>query len=115
MKDIIFKISALLILASTVVFFFYPQIAGYILALGIAGYAGTLFKSPYPGKSLRGKRLYNMHIFGVMFMIVAAYLMFTNKGEWVIMILAAAFLIGYSTIVQHKELEKERQDEENKK
>lgn len=115
-KDIIFKLSAILILASTIVFFFYPPIASYIMAVGIVGYTVSMFTTPYPGKSIRGKRLYNMHVFGLMFMIVAAYLMFNNKTEWVMMILISAFLIGYSTIVQHKvyadELEKEKNDKD---
>lgn len=106
-KDFIYKLSALLILIAAVSYLFNPTIAPYIMAVGVVGFAGITFTNPYPGKSLRGKRLFSIQIFGIVFMAISTYLMFVQKNEWVISMLAAAFLLLYTTLMLSREYEKE--------
>lgn len=111
-KDFIFKLSALLILAATISYIFNPVVAAFIMAIGVLGFAGVTFTTPYPGKSLRGKRLFSIQIFGIAFMAISTYLMFEQKNEWVISMLVAAFLLLYTTFMLSKEYNKEK--DENK-
>lgn len=111
-KDFIFKLSALLILAAAVSYLFNPVFAAYIMAIGVIGFAGVTFTTPYPGKSLRGKRLFSIQIFGIVFMAISTYLMFVRMNEWVISMLIAAFLLLYTTFMLSKEYEKEKKHKE---
>lgn len=111
-KDFIFKLSALLILAAAISYLFNPVVAAYIMAIGVLGFAAITFTTPYPGKSLRGKRLFSIQIFGIAFMAISTYLMFVQKNEWVISMLAAAFLLLYTTFMLSREYEKEKKDKE---
>lgn len=111
-KDFIFKLSALLILAAAIAYLFNPVFAPYIMAVGVVGFAAITFLTPYPGKSLRGKRLFSIQIFGIAFMAISTYLMFVQKNEWVISMLAAAFLLLYTTFMLSREYEKEKKEKE---
>lgn len=111
-KDFIFKLSALLILAAAISYIFNPVIAAYIMAVGVFGFTAITFTTPYPGKSLRGKRLFSIQIFGIAFMAIATYLMFVQKNEWVISMLVAAFLLLYTTLMLSKEYKKEKKEDQ---
>lgn len=113
-KKIIFPISLFLILAGVVVFSFYPQIAPYILSIGVAMYGAIVFTTPYPGKSMRGKRLFNMQIFSVLLMSAACYLMFIGYNTWVILLLIAALFMAYS-VQMTANIWKKEQAENNEK
>lgn len=113
-KDFIFKASAIVILIAAVVYSFNPVFASYFMILGVAGFTITTFLSPYPGKSLRGKRLYNIQIFGIVFMVMSTYLMFVQQNEWVITMLISAFLILYASVLLPKVYQQEL-DKDNKK
>lgn len=108
-KTIIFQLSALLILFAAILHLFNPDVAKYLMIVGVAGYAATTFTSPYPGKSTRGKRMYNIMIFSVLFMAVSAYMMFAGMKQWVIFLFIAAVLTLYGSImlprIYKKELE----------
>jgi phosphatidylserine synthase len=106
-KNIFFYVSSILILGAAIVYYFLPAIAGYLMIAGVAGFAAVTFTSPYPGKSFRGKRLFNIQIFAVLLMIGAAYLMNVQMNQWVILMLLAAIFTLYSSILISKELEKE--------
>lgn len=113
-KTIIFQISALLILFAAILYAFEPTIAKYTMIFGVIGFAFISFTSPYPGKSLRGKRLYNMQVFAVLLMAVSAYLMYSDMREWVVPMLMAAILTLYSSYMTakvYKEEEEEKEDE----
>lgn len=112
-KNIIFQISAILILLAAIVYNFYPQIAKCIIIVGVIGYAGTTFTSPYPGKNIRGKRLFNISIFATILMIVSAYLMFINTHQWVVTLLIAAILTLYCSIILPRVYKKEQEDDQN--
>lgn len=113
-KDFIFRTSAILILISTIVNLFNPLVASYTMIVGVLFFTVTTFLSPYPGKNMRGKRLYNIQIFGVAFMIMSAYLMFVGQNEWVVTMLVAAILTLYSAYLLPRVYAKELEDEKNK-
>lgn len=107
-KETIYQISGVLILISSVLYLFIPTIAPWILAISVLVFSAVTALSPYPGKSIRGKRLFNFQIFSCMLMIVSTYLMFRNNNLWALSMIIAAFLLFYSGIMIPKELEKER-------
>jgi len=114
-KDFVFKASAILILIAATVYLFNPLVASYIMIVGVAGFTITTFFTPYPGKSLRGKRLYNIRIFGIIFMVMSTYLMYIHRNEWVVLMLIAAFLTLYSAILLPKVYQQELDKEKEKK
>lgn len=111
-KNIIFQIAAILILAAAIVYYFDSSIAKYIMVAGVAGFGAVTFTSPYPGKSIRGKRLFNIMVFAVILMIVATYLMFVDISGWVVVLLISAILTLYSSVVLPQIYKKEQ--EQNK-
>ncbi|NDV69774.1 hypothetical protein [Dysgonomonas sp. 25] len=113
-RNIIFQVSALLILFSAILYSFSFDIARYLIIAGVIGYAGTVFTGKYPGKSIQGKRLYNIQVFGVLFMVASSYLMFVGRHEWVITLLIGALFILYTSIALPRAYKKE-QDEKKKK
>lgn len=109
-KDTVYFISAMLVLFAAVTYYFNPNIARYIMVPGVVGLGIVVFMSPYPGKSLRGKRLFNMQVFAVLLMAVSACLMFMMMNQWVVPLLIAGILILYSSVLLPKELEKENKE-----
>ena len=114
LKNAFYQLSALLILFAAVYHSFNPDIARYLMVVGVAGFGAITFTTPYPGKSIRGKRLFNMQIFAIILMIVSAYLMFTGFREWVLPLLLSAILILYSAILIPREYDKEKRNENEK-
>jgi membrane protein implicated in regulation of membrane protease activity len=114
-KDFIFKMSAMLILIAAVVYLFNEIVAPYIMIVGVIGFAATTFLTPYPGKSFRGRRLYNIQIFGIAFMAMGAYLMFTHRNEWVVAMLVAALLILYAWVLMPRVYRQEQEKEKDNK
>lgn len=98
-KNLFFQISSILILIAAVVHAFDTTIAKYMLAVGVAGFAAITFTSPYKGKSIRGKRLFNIQILAVILMAVSTFLMFKEMGGWVVALLISAILTLYCSIV----------------
>lgn len=109
-KNIFFQISAILILLSAIAYPFVPMVAKYAMIIGAAGFAATTFTNKYPGKSLRGKRIFNIQVFAAILMAVSAYLMFVDMKEWVVTLLVAALLTLYSTIVLSMTCKKELEE-----
>ncbi|MDH6353837.1 phosphatidylserine synthase [Dysgonomonas sp. PH5-45] len=108
-KNIIYQIAAIIILASAVIYPHYQDIAKFSMLAGVAAFGAITFTTPYPGKSIRGKRLYNMQIFAVILMVVATFLMFKQMGEWLYALLVAAILILYSSFLLPRILRKEEE------
>lgn len=107
MKDIIYRISGILILISVILYMFLPSIAPWILGISVAAFSFITITNPYPGKSVRGKRLYNFQILSCLFMIAATYLMFKQRNEWFLVMIIGAIFLLYAAIVIPKEFEKE--------
>lgn len=114
-KDIVFQIALVLILIGASSYLFVPLIAPYILLVGVAAYGAITFTTPYPGKSIRGKRLFNIQIFSVLAMIVATYLMFVNIKQWVVAMFIAAILTLYCAYLIPSVWKKEQEENESKK
>lgn len=106
-KTIFFQISAILILVAAVVHSFDTTVAKYMMLIGVSGFGATTFTTPYKGKSLRGKRLFNIMVFAVLLMVAATYLMFVDIDAWVILMLIAALFTLYATIMLSKAYKEE--------
>lgn len=106
-KDILLRISAICILLSAIIFLFLPEIAPWLMGLSVALFSVITVISPYPGKSIRGKRLFNIQLFACVLMFVSTYLMFRQRNEWVLAMISGAVFLLYVAIVLPKELEKE--------
>jgi phosphatidylglycerophosphate synthase len=106
-KNIILPVSALLILAAAAGYFFIPAVAGYLMIAGVAGYAAVTLASPYPGKSLRGKRLFRIQLFAVLLMAASAYLMYEQMNQWVVTLLLSAIFTLYTSVMLPKEWDRE--------
>lgn len=113
-KDTVFKISALLILLAAVIYLFNPFVAACAMAVGVIGFGFGVFTTPYPGKSMRGKRLASIRVFGVVAMAVATYLMYEQMNEWVVAMLIGAVLTLYTAIILPREYEREKREDDNK-
>lgn len=110
-KNLVFQLSAILIVMAAVLHSFDTTVAKYAMLIGVAGFAITTFTTPYPGKSLRGKRLFNIQIFAVLLMAVATYLMFINYSGWVVILLVAALQTLYCAVMLPRIYENEDKDE----
>lgn len=109
-KNLVFQLSAILIVLAAIAHSFDTTVAKYAMIVGVIGFALTTFTTPYPGKSLRGKRLFNIQIFAVLLMAVSAFLMYINYSGWVVLLLVAAIQILYCAIVLPRIYEKEEKD-----
>ena len=108
MKDKLFQISGILILLSAILYMFSPDIAPWIMAVSVLVFSLITMTNPYPGKSIRGKRLFNFQLFSCLLMIASTYLIFKHRNEWPIVMIIGAFLMLYAVIAIPKELNKEK-------
>ncbi len=107
-KDTLFRISGIIILISAILYMFMPIIAAWVMAVSVLFFSVITVMDPYPGESLRGKRLYNFKILSCLLMIAATYLMFRQRTEWVLVMLSGAVFMLYAAIVIPRELDKEK-------
>lgn len=106
-RDLIYQVSAFVIVFATILYSFSVDVAKFALIAGVLGYGLIIFTGKYPGKSVRGKRLYNFQIFAVLFMIVSCVLMYMNMHEWVVTLFISAILTLYSGFMLPKIYKKE--------
>ncbi len=109
-KDVLFRISGILILLSAALYLAMPVEARWVMAAAVAVFSATTIASPYPGRSLRGKRLFNFQLFACIAMIVGTYLMFRERNEWVLAMVIGAIFLLYAAFMIPRELEKEKKD-----
>lgn len=109
-KNTIFQLSAILIVLAAIIHSFDTTIAKYAMIVGVVGFAFTTFTTPYPGKSLRGKRMFNIQIFAVLLMAVATYLMYIDYNGWVVILLVAALQTLYCAVMLPRIYEKEKNE-----
>lgn len=100
--------SGILILFSAILYMFSPEIAPWIMSISVLIFSLITMTNPYPGKSIRGKRLFNFQVFSCLLMIAATYLMFRNRNEWALVMILGAFFMLYAVIAIPKELDKEK-------
>lgn len=108
MKDKLFQISGVLILFSAILYMFSPVIAPWIMSVSVLVFSLITMKNPYPGKSIRGKRLFNFQLFSCLLMIASTYLMFKQRNEWPLVMIIGAFFMLYAVIAIPRELNKEK-------
>lgn len=108
MKDKIFQISGILILFSAILYMFSPDIAPWIMSVSVLIFSLITMTNPYPGKSIRGKRLFNFQLFSCLLMIASTYLMFKHRPEWPLVMIIGAILMLYAVIAIPKELNNEK-------
>ena len=107
-KEILYKASALLILVFTIAHSFSPEISVWGMVISVSLFSAITLTNPYPGKSIRGKRLFNFQVIACLLMLVATFTMYKGRNEWPVLLLISAILLFYSSIVLSKELEKEK-------
>lgn len=113
-KSLLYKASAILILVFTVIYSFQPTIAVWGMVVGVSMFSAITLTTPYPGKSIRGKRLFNFQVFACVLLVVATFLMYKQRNEWPVLLLISAIFLFYSSIVLQKELEKEQIGDDKK-
>lgn len=109
-KSLLYKASAILILIFTIVYSFKPTIAVWGMVVGVGLFSAITLTNPYPGNSIRGKRLFNFQVIACLLLIVATFFMYKGRNEWPVFLLISAILLLYSSIVIQKELDKEKGD-----
>ena len=111
-KEIVYQISGIVILLSALLYLFLPSVAPWVMAVSVVAFSAATAFSPYPGKSIRGKRLFNFQVISCVLMMVAAYLMFRKNNLWVLSMLSGAIFLLYSGIMIPRELRKEQSTDE---
>ncbi len=109
-KEFIYQISAAALLLAVILYFFIPEIAKWIAAVSVVSLSAVTATTPYPGKSLRGKRLFSFQVFSCVLMAVATYLMFVGNNAWALAMIAGAIFLLYAAIMIPKELDKEKNE-----
>lgn len=107
-KDVLFRISGILILLSAGLHLAIPTVAPWVMAFSVVVFTAITLTNPYPGKSIRGKRLFNFQLFSCILMIVATYLMFRERNEWVLAMIVSAIFLLYASVMIPRELEREK-------
>ncbi len=110
LKDILYKVSAILVLLSAVLYLFAPEIAPWGMAIGTLGLTVATAMMRYPGKSIRGKRLFNFQIFSCIFFLMATYLMFKQNLQWALSMAVGSILLLYAAIMLPIVYEKEKSE-----
>ena len=98
-KIYLYQLSAIIVLLSAIFFSENPALAPYTLGIGALGVTIGTLMNPYKGKSIRGKRLFNIQVFGALFMVAASVFMFFKLKYWVMCLLIGAFLTLYAGIM----------------
>lgn len=105
-NSLLFRISAITILISTITYLFERSVSPYFFAVAAAGMAISKLNQKYEGNNLRLKRLYRMQKMTGILYVAASYFMFKPHNQWVPLLLTAALLELYSSFVIIKETEK---------
>ena len=109
-KSLLYKVSALFILVFTIGYSFLPQISVWGMVVSVSLFSAITMSTPYSGKSLRGKRLFNFQVIACLLMVVATFLMYKGRNEWPVLLLISAIFLFYSAFALQKELDKEEKD-----
>lgn len=98
-RSFLFAVSAILILAGSILYVSKPLIAPYLFAVGAAGYAISYLTISTKEMGFRKRRLHRYNILSGLLMIFASGLMFANRKEWVICLTIAALFQLYTVFV----------------
>lgn len=106
-KDLLYKVSAMLILLAAVLYLQTPYISSWIMIVSVVVFSVITMKTPYPGRSIRGKRLFGMQVISCFIMLAAAYLMYMGDNLWALAMLVGTIILLYASVFIAKELKKE--------
>ncbi len=108
LKDLIFKTSAILLLAGAVLpLFLQATWVPYIFAIGAAGMSIVRLTTPYRGKNTRLRRLVLIELFATLMLLFASYLMFKGGTDWVVLTLISVALQLYTAFTIPHEMKKD--------
>ena len=108
-KDIIFKTSALLVLAGVVLpLFIHAAWIPYVFAVGAAGMSVVKLITPYKGNNMRLRRLVLIDLFATLLLLFASYMMFKGGNDWIALVAISAVLQVYTSFIIPKEEAKEK-------
>ncbi len=110
-NNILYIVSAIIILISTVLYFKFPEYARLAFSVSAAGLAVSRLSYQYKGENLRIKRLHRLQKIAPLFLIYASYLMYKPQNQWIPLLLAAAGIELYTTLMMERE---EKKDNLNK-
>ncbi|OPZ15550.1 MAG: hypothetical protein BWZ06_00097 [Bacteroidetes bacterium ADurb.BinA261] len=113
-KEIIYAFSCVLILAAAAMYMALPEVATWTMVVGVVIFSAVTAKNPYPGKSIRGKRLFMFRIYACVLMAVGIYFMFRRQNIWFLMMLIASVFLIYSAFLMPRVWEKEQLEHTDK-
>ncbi len=106
-NNILYIVSAVIILISTALYFKFPEIMRLSFSVAAAGLAVSRLSYQYKGENLRIKRLHRLQKLAPLFLIYASYLMYKPHNQWIPLLLAAAAIELYTTLMIEREEKKE--------
>lgn len=101
-RTIVFKCSAILLLAGAVFYITKIFFAPYLFATGAAGIAVCHLTSPVKHPETRLRRLQTFNVIAGLLMLVASVYMFKHQNEWILCLSIAAVLQLYASFVGRK-------------
>ena len=107
-KDYLFYFSAIILLASAVLYMNNWSFIPYVYAVACGGITICYLTSPYRGENRRLKRLNIQQAIAAILLPLSAYFMFEGKNEWFLFLAVSAILQLYVAFVRDSELKKER-------
>ena len=107
-RNILFMISASMLLLATVLTFSSFEYAPYLFAVAAAGITVSRLTRRYEGSNLRLKRLYRIEKIASLLLLVVSYMLFKNESGWIIFLTIYALLQLYVSMVIPPEEKKEK-------
>jgi hypothetical protein len=101
-RTLVFKCSAILLLAGAAFYITNIFFAPYLFAAGAAGIALCHLTTPVKHLETRLRRLQTFHVIAGLLMLVASVYMFKRQNEWILCLTIAAILQLYATFVGRK-------------
>ncbi len=98
-RNLLFMVSAILLLAGAVLYMVKWLVAPYLFAVGAAGITVCHLTESVVELNFRQKRLHRFKVFSGFFMIAASIFMFKGKMEWVVLLAIAAIFQTYTAFV----------------
>ena len=98
-RNNIFQVSCLLVLAGVVMHIIHLTLAPHILAFGAAGITLCYMTAPYKDLDFRRRRLHRINILSGISMIAASVFMFRERNEWAVFLFISAILILYTSFI----------------
>ena len=105
-------LSAISILAATVMFMLYFQVSVYLLAAGGVGLIFVRLFRDTEGMTFRQKRACRIELFSALMITAAAWFLYMRQQEWIALLLSGAVLQLYASFIASRE--EKKKNSENK-